>query len=123
MNTSSTLPPLLRIEEAAALLGCHPNTVRRAIRAGELPAVQVGARTTRILRDVLLGEQARQEVVNLEEQARQELVNLGEQARQELVNLVDDAVTAWLEEARTTRIPRDALLAGAEVPGAVEDGE
>jgi excisionase family DNA binding protein len=37
-------PEVISVEEAAELLRCDPRTVRRAIRAGQLPALQVGRR-------------------------------------------------------------------------------
>jgi excisionase family DNA binding protein len=39
---------LLSVAEAAKLLGLHPMTVRRKIRAGQLPAVQLGGSGTAI---------------------------------------------------------------------------
>jgi excisionase family DNA binding protein len=38
------------VAEAAALLRCHPETIRRAVRTGELPATRLGYRTLRIQR-------------------------------------------------------------------------
>jgi excisionase family DNA binding protein len=35
---------LLSVEEAAALLGFHPESVRRLARRGQIPAVKFGAR-------------------------------------------------------------------------------
>lgn len=44
---------ILTVAEAAALLKLHPETIRRAIRTGELPATKFGYRTVRINRSDL----------------------------------------------------------------------
>jgi len=43
---------VVSVEEAASLLGVHPETVRREIRRGRLPAVRIGRRTL-VAREVL----------------------------------------------------------------------
>lgn len=40
----NALPPVIGPEDAAALLGLHPNTVYSHLRAGVLPGRKVGAR-------------------------------------------------------------------------------
>jgi excisionase family DNA binding protein len=47
------LPVLLTVEQAAAVLQMHPESVRAQLRAGRLPARKYG-RSWRILRDELL---------------------------------------------------------------------
>jgi excisionase family DNA binding protein len=42
------MPPTISIAEAATQLGCHPDTVRRMIAAGTLPAFRVGPRLIRL---------------------------------------------------------------------------
>ncbi len=39
------------VDEAAALLGCHPNTIRNRIKDGSLPAFKVGKWVWRISGD------------------------------------------------------------------------
>lgn len=49
----------LTVEEAAQQLGVHPESVRRAIRKGRLPAVRIGRRTLiaqAVLNNLLSGE-------------------------------------------------------------------
>ncbi|HJS91647.1 MAG TPA: helix-turn-helix domain-containing protein [Steroidobacteraceae bacterium] len=36
------MAPTVGLEEAAALLRCHPDTVRKMAKAGELPGTKVG---------------------------------------------------------------------------------
>ena len=44
MHSSTRYKQLFVPKEVAQQLGVHPDTVRRAIRSGELPAVRLGAR-------------------------------------------------------------------------------
>lgn len=41
---------LITIAQAAELLGCHPNTIRRHIAMGLLPAYRLGPRAVRLRR-------------------------------------------------------------------------
>lgn len=41
---------LITIGQAAEILGCHPQTIRRAIAAGSLPAYRFGPRAIRLRR-------------------------------------------------------------------------
>ena len=49
----SELPELLRVEEAAAFLGCSRGLVYELVRRGELPSVKLG-RLTRVKREGLV---------------------------------------------------------------------
>lgn len=49
--------PFLTVDEAAAILRCHPATVRELIRADKMPATKLG-RTYRIHRDDLMPKKA-----------------------------------------------------------------
>jgi len=40
--TTRVAPQMLHIKEAAALLRCSPETVRRRVRAGQIPATRLG---------------------------------------------------------------------------------
>jgi excisionase family DNA binding protein len=40
--SDNTLTPTIGLEEAAKLLRCHPDTVRKMAAAGELPGTKVG---------------------------------------------------------------------------------
>jgi excisionase family DNA binding protein len=42
MTTSAHPSPYLKVSEVASELGCSEATVRRRIRAGDLPAVRLG---------------------------------------------------------------------------------
>ena len=54
MQTHALDKVLLRVKEAAAELGVHPSTVRRAIHHGELDAVRLGrGGRYRVSRDAL----------------------------------------------------------------------
>lgn len=44
---------LLTISEAAAELGFHPNTIRKFIKTGRLPAYRIGVKIIRIKRSDL----------------------------------------------------------------------
>jgi len=44
---------LLTIKQIAAALGTHPETVRRWIRTGKLPAMKATKRTIRVRSDVI----------------------------------------------------------------------
>ena len=44
----------LNVSEAADLIGCHTNTIRKHIRAGSLPAYQVIGQQYRIDKDELI---------------------------------------------------------------------
>ena len=46
MRTEGKAPQLLTVQEVAVWLGVHPQTVRRKIHSGALPAVRLGARGT-----------------------------------------------------------------------------
>lgn len=48
-----TESPFLTIDEAAAILRCHPATVREMVRNGKMPATKLG-RTYRVHRDDLM---------------------------------------------------------------------
>ena len=52
---STEVPELLTLREAAAILKCHPNTLRNWDRSGVLKAVRIGSREDRRFRkeDVL----------------------------------------------------------------------
>jgi excisionase family DNA binding protein len=39
---------LLKVTEAADFLSVHPNTVRKLIKSGKLPALRLGPKTIRI---------------------------------------------------------------------------
>jgi excisionase family DNA binding protein len=61
---SSTLPPELTTHDAAKLLGCHPETLRRWVRAGRIQVVDHPMRPGqprgyRFLRDDILRIYAR----------------------------------------------------------------
>lgn len=43
----------LSVSQVAAILCCTPVTVRRMIKSGKLPAVEIGKRTKRISRDYI----------------------------------------------------------------------
>ena len=47
---TSTRDAVLDVRGAAQLLGCHPETVRRLVRAGKLPAYRGGTRFIRFSR-------------------------------------------------------------------------
>lgn len=52
-STTTTMPArdvVLDVRGAARYLGCHPETVRRLVRAGKLPAYRGGTRLIRISR-------------------------------------------------------------------------
>lgn len=44
----------ITIAQAADILGCHPQTVRRLISVGKLPAFRLGPRAVRLQRDDVL---------------------------------------------------------------------
>lgn len=44
---------LLTVREIASALGTHPETVRRWIRGGKLPAIKATKRTIRVRSDVI----------------------------------------------------------------------
>jgi len=50
-NRINAAAMLLTREEVAALVGFHPETIKRASNAGELPAYYFGGRTIRYRRD------------------------------------------------------------------------
>lgn len=52
LTSGAPRPEAVSVERAAALVGCHVNTIRRLIWAGKLKAFRVG-RVIRIRRDVL----------------------------------------------------------------------
>lgn len=54
MATDEQTPTIMTIKEASELLRVHPETLRRAIRAGELKAARLGHRTVRIAKDDLI---------------------------------------------------------------------
>ena len=54
---------ILNVEEAAALLGFHPESVRRLARRGRIPAVKFGARAWVFDREELLEWQQQQRTV------------------------------------------------------------
>jgi len=46
---------LLKVTEAAEFLSVHPNTVRKLIKSGKLPALRLGPKTIRIRKSDLEG--------------------------------------------------------------------
>lgn len=48
-----TFEALVTIVRAAECLGVHENTIRNLITRGELPAVRIGARSTRVPLDAV----------------------------------------------------------------------
>jgi excisionase family DNA binding protein len=47
MQNTEAAHKLLNREEVAAIVGCHPETISRASRAGKLPAYYLGSRIVR----------------------------------------------------------------------------
>lgn len=45
---TSTLPPFIRIEAAAEMLDCSPDTIRRMISRGEIRARRIGRKLLRV---------------------------------------------------------------------------
>lgn len=51
--TDASSTTLISVRQAAGRLGVSPDTVRRRIAAGELPALRIGYRTVRIAESAL----------------------------------------------------------------------
>jgi len=51
LHRPEAAPVLLDRKEVAALLGCHPETIKRAEQAGKLPAHRFGHRMIRYRRE------------------------------------------------------------------------
>ncbi|MFP5219955.1 MAG: helix-turn-helix domain-containing protein [Actinomycetes bacterium] len=48
LSLGAGMSELLSLDQAAAALGVHRNTVRRLVARGELPAVRIGPRLVRV---------------------------------------------------------------------------
>lgn len=60
----SELPPLLTVDQVAAMLECEPTTIEKALRERRLPGIQYG-RPWLLPREALLAELNRQATANL----------------------------------------------------------
>lgn len=60
MPSTLSLPPLLEVDELAALLRLHPVTVRLKLRRGDIPGIKLGGgwRIPRSYVDSILGGEA-----------------------------------------------------------------
>lgn len=87
---------LLTIDEAAALLRIHPQTIRGWIRTGLIEPIKIGG-ITRIPRDTLLSTSARSSEAP---EAPQQALVLSDEDRQQLEQLVRQLVADAIAAAR-----------------------